>query len=118
MIADLHAIEPELKQVLYGCVEHVQATKAALYLPTSPDLSEKRFEVVTSYQFHDALRRVVRSSDDLVDRLLVRRVPFFVNGVAADQRFSEMLFRQGTDRLLAAPLSVALALFAPRHARS
>ncbi len=104
MIPDLQLLEPDLKQILYSCVEHVQATKAALYLPTSYDLTEKTFEVVTSYQFSDSLRRIVKSSDDLVDRLLVKRTPFFVNGVAADQRFSELLFRQGTDRLLAAPL--------------
>ncbi len=104
MIPDLQLLEPDLKQILYSCVEHVQATKAALYLPTSFDLTEKTFEVVTSYQFSDSLRRIVKSSDDLVDRLLVKRTPFFVNGVAADRRFSELLFRQGTDRLLAAPL--------------
>lgn len=104
MISDLQQIEPELKQILYGCVEHVQATKAALYLPSSHDLTDKTFEVVTSYQFNDSQRKLVKSSDDLVDRLLIKRVPFFVNGVATDQRFSELLFRQGTDRLLAAPL--------------
>jgi hypothetical protein len=104
MLPELKAIEPRLKQILYGAVEHVQATKAALYLPATNDLTEKMFEVVTSYQFADLERRVVRASDDLVDRLTVKRAPFFVNGLGSDQRFSEMLFRQSTDRMLATPL--------------
>jgi hypothetical protein len=104
MLPELKAIEPRLKQILYGAVEHVQATKAALYLPATSDLTEKTYEVVTSYQFADLERRVVRASDDLVDRLAVKRAPFFVNGLGTDQRFSEMLFRQGTDRMLATPL--------------
>jgi response regulator RpfG family c-di-GMP phosphodiesterase len=47
---------------------------------------------------------VVSANDDLVDRLAVKRNAFFVNGLGADQRFAEMLFRQGNDRLLATPL--------------
>lgn len=104
MLPELKAIEPRLKQILYGAVEHVQATKAALYLPATNDLSQKTYEMVTSYQFADLERRLVRATDDLVDRLAVKRAPFFVNGLGSDQRFSEMLFRQGTDRILATPL--------------
>ncbi len=104
MIAELKSIEAQLKQVLYGCVEHVQATKAALYLPASNDLNDKRYELVTHYQYNPADRKVVTANDDLVDRLAVKRSPFFVNGLAADQRLAEMLFRQGNDRILAAPL--------------
>jgi hypothetical protein len=104
MIPELKTIEPQLKQILYGCVEHVQATKAALYLSTSHDLNQKTYELVTHYQYNPADRKVVSANDDLVDRLAVKRTPFFVNGLGADQRFSEMLFRQGNDRLLVAPL--------------
>jgi len=104
MLDEVKAIEPQLKQILYGCVEHVQATKAALYLSTSHDLNEKTYELVTSYQYNAADRRVVTANDDLVDRLAVKRSPFYVNGLGADMRFSEMLFRQGNDRLLATPL--------------
>src|SRR5579859_33358 len=106
MLTEVRAIEPELKQVLYGCVEHVQATKAALYLSSTGDLNDKKFEVVTSYQFNDAARRIVTGADDLVDRLSVKRSAFFVNGLGSDMRFSEMMFRQGTDRRLIAPLFV------------
>jgi hypothetical protein len=104
MLNEVRAIEPQLKQILYGCVEHVQATKAALYLSATRDLSEKKFELVTSYQFNDATRKLLTSNDDLVDRLAVKRNAFFVNGIGADMRLSEILDRQGTDRLLVTPL--------------
>jgi hypothetical protein len=104
MLNEVKAIEPKLKQILYGCVEHVQATKAALYLCTSHDLNAKTYELVTSYQYNPADRKVVSANDDLVDRLSVRRNAFFVNGLGTDQRLAEMLFRQGNDRLLATPL--------------
>ncbi len=104
MLSELKTIEPQLKQILYGCVEHVQATKAALYLSSSHDLNEKKYELVTSYQYNAADRKVVTSNDDLVDRLAMKRMPFFVNGLGTDQRFAEILFRQGNDRILAAPL--------------
>src|SRR5512140_1695839 len=104
MLDEVRSLEGALKQILYGCVEHVQATKAALYLSASHDLNEKTYELVTSYQYNPADRKVVTGNDDLVDRLVVKRNAFFVNGLGADMRFSEMLFRQGNDRILAAPL--------------
>lgn len=104
MLLEVKSIEAQLKQILYSCVEHVQATKAALYLSASRDLNEKKYELVTSYQYNAADRKVVTANDDLVDRLAVKRTPFFVNGLGSDQRFAEMLFRQGNDRMLAAPL--------------
>ena len=103
MLPELKALEPQLKQILYNCVEHVKATKAALYLSSSADLSAKTFELVTSYQYNPADRKVINGNDDLVDRLAVKRNAFYVNGLA-DQRFAEMQFRQGTDRMLATPL--------------
>ncbi len=104
MLPEVKQIEAQLKQILYGCVEHVQATKAALYLSISSDLNEKKYEIVTSYQYNPADRKVVSGNDDLVDRLAVKRNSFYVNGLKADQRLAEMLFRQGNDRLLATPL--------------
>ncbi|HYI07807.1 MAG TPA: HD domain-containing phosphohydrolase [Thermoanaerobaculia bacterium] len=104
MLPELRQLEPHLKQILYGCVEHVQATKAALYLSSSHDLNEKKYELVTSYQYNAADRKVVTANDDLVDRLSVKRSPFYVNGLGADHRFAEMMFRQGNDRLLVTPL--------------
>lgn len=104
MLPEVKNLEAQLKQILYGCVEHVQATKAALYLCASHDLNEKRYELVTHYQYNPADRKIVSANDDLVDRLAVKRTAFYVNGLGADQRFAEMLFRQGNDRLLATPL--------------
>lgn len=104
MLDDVRLLEAQLKQILYGAVEHVQATKAALYLSASHDLNEKTYELVTGYGFNDPGRRIVKGSDDLIDRMIVKRNAFFVNGLGSDMRLSEMLFRQGTDRLLAAPL--------------
>jgi hypothetical protein len=104
MLDEVKALENAFKQILYGCVEHVRATKAALYLSSSHDLNEKKYEIVTSYQYNPANRKQVTANDDLVDRLAVKRSAFFINSVGADQRFSEMLFRQGNDRLLVAPL--------------
>jgi HD superfamily phosphohydrolase YqeK len=104
MLAEVKSIENALKQILYSCVEHVHATKAALYLSASHDLNQKQYEIVTSYQYNPADRKMVSANDDLVDRLAMKRSTFFVNGVSADQRFAEMLFRQGNDRLLVAPL--------------
>jgi hypothetical protein len=104
MLPEVKSLESQLKQILYGCVEHVQATKAALYLSSSADLNDKRFELVTSYQYNVGDRKVVTGNDDLVDRLSVKRTSFYVNGVGSDQRLAEMLFRQGTDRILVTPL--------------
>src|SRR5438128_126494 len=104
MLDEVRSIEGQLKQILYGCVEHVHATKAALYLSSSHDLNEKTYELVTSYQYNPADRKTVSGNDDLVDRLVVKRNAFYVNGLGTDIRFSEMLFRQGNDRMLVAPL--------------
>lgn len=104
MLDEIRSLENAFKQILYGCVEHVHATKAALYLSSSHDLNEKKYEIVTSYQYNPANRKQVTANDDLVDRLAVKRSAFFVNSVSADQRFAELLFRQGNERLLAAPI--------------
>ena len=104
VLPEIKGLEAQLKLILYGCVEHVQATKAALYLADSHDLNDKSYEIVTSYQYNATERKVVNANDDLVDRLAVKRNAFYVNGLGADQRFAEMLFRQGNDRLLAVPM--------------
>src|SRR3954469_16092686 len=53
MLDDVKVLEPQLKQLLYGAVEHVQATKAALYLSASLDLNDKIYELVTAYGYND-----------------------------------------------------------------
>lgn len=99
---EIEELKPRLKEILYRCLEHVRATKAALYVLNAP---ASTYELVTSYGFREAsLRKVVGLNDDLVDRLVTRRTPFYVNGVASEPRFSELLFSADTDRMLAAPI--------------
>lgn len=93
-------LEPRLKEILYGCMETIHATKAALYLLDG----DTGYALTTSYGFSDSIRKIIAPGDPLPDRLLMRRAPFFVNGLNEEPRFSEILFAAGTDRLLAAPI--------------
>lgn len=100
MAEELKRIEPKLKEILYRFLEEVSATKAALYL-----LDEKeQFDLITQYGFRDSAPASYDYSDDIVDRLMTRRSPFFVNGLGADPRFSELLYRSDTTRILVAPV--------------
>src|SRR5205085_596106 len=49
-------------------------------------------------------RQFADFNDPVIDRCGRGRTPFFLNGMAADPRFSELLYASATDRLLAAPL--------------
>jgi putative nucleotidyltransferase with HDIG domain len=97
---DFQKIEPQLKEILYRFLEEVRATKAALYL--SDDAG--RFDLVTQYGFRDAARPSYSQDDDLIDRLVTRRSPFYLNGLGADPRFSELLYEADTSRMLVAPI--------------
>jgi len=97
---EVEELRPKLKEILYDCAVDVRATKAALYLFDGSN----RFELVTEYGFRGGVRQVADFNDPLVDRCGRGRTPFFVNGVAAEPRFSELLYETSTDRLLAAPL--------------
>jgi hypothetical protein len=97
---EVEALRPKLKEVLYDCAVEIRATKAALYLFDG----SSRFELVTQFGFKNGLREAADFNDPLVDRCGRGRNAFFVNGVAAEPRFSELLFESSTDRLLAAPL--------------
>lgn len=99
MHPEVEELQPKLKEVLYDCAVDIRATKAALYLFDGAS----RFELVTQFGFKGA-RVTADFNDALVDRCGRGRNAFFVNGVAADPRFSELLFEASTDRLLAAPL--------------
>lgn len=99
MQPEIEQLKPRFKEVLYRCMEEIRATKAALYL-----LDENAFVLMTHYGFSDAIRKSIPPTDPLPDRLLMRRVPFFVNALMDEPRFSEMLFSAGTERLLAAPI--------------
>jgi hypothetical protein len=100
MIDGVKRIEPKLKEILYRFLEEVRATKAALYLTDDHD----GFELVTQYGFRDAAKPRFTSSDEMVDRLVTKRAPFFINGLTTDPRFSELLYDSDTSRLLVAPI--------------
>ena len=100
MDLDLEDLEPKLKEILYRCLEEVRATKAALYLLADTN----DYRLATQYGFRDGLRTEVGFSDDLIDQLVTKRTPYFLNGLSEDSRFSEMLFDANTTRLLVAPV--------------
>ncbi|MDP9192377.1 MAG: HD domain-containing protein [Acidobacteriota bacterium] len=102
MHPEVEELRPKLKEVLYDCAVDIRATKAALYLFDGAGL----FELVTEYGFKSGVRVSADSNDPLVDRCGRGRNAFFVNGVAAEPRFSELLYEASTDRLLAAPLYI------------
>jgi hypothetical protein len=98
--AEVEELRPKLKEILYDCAVDIRATKAALYLFDG----NNRFELVTEYGFRGTIRPSADFNDPLVDRCGRGRTPFFVNGVGAEPRLSELLYASATDRLLAAPL--------------
>ncbi len=100
MHPEVEELRPKLKEILYDCAVDIRATKAALFLFDG----QSRFELVTEYGFRGAIRHAADFNDPLVDRCGRARNPFFVNGVAVEPRFAELLFESSTDRLLAAPL--------------
>ncbi|HUO85679.1 MAG TPA: HD domain-containing phosphohydrolase [Thermoanaerobaculia bacterium] len=100
MESAFNEIEPKLKEILYRYLEEIKATKAALYLRDDDD----DFEVATQYGFRNGLRQRVGSKDELVDRILVKRAPFYLNSLSEDPRFSEILYDAGTSSLLVVPV--------------
>ena len=100
MHQEVEELRPKLKEVLYDCAVEIRATKAALYLFDGTS----KFELVTEYGFRGAVRNAADFNDALIDRCMRARTPFFVNGLAAEPRLSEILYEASTDRLLAAPI--------------
>ena len=100
MHAEVDELRPKIKEILYDCAVDIKATKAALYLYDGTT----RFELVTEYGFRGATRQAMDENDPIVDRCGRGRTPFYINGVGAEPRFSELLYESSTDRLLAAPL--------------
>lgn len=100
MLPDLSEHESKLKELLYNCLEQIQATKAALYLTSG----EEPMALVTAYGFRDNVRQSIPPNDDLIDVLLLKRAPFFVNSIGEDTRFAELLDHSATTRMLVAPI--------------
>lgn len=102
MHPDIEELRPRLKEILYDCAVDIHATKAALFLFDAAN----RFDLVTEYGFRGNIRNAADFNDPIVDRCGRGRSAFFVNGVAAEPRLSEILFESSTDRLLVAPIYV------------
>jgi HD-GYP domain-containing protein (c-di-GMP phosphodiesterase class II) len=100
MHPEVEELRPKLKEVLYDCAVEVRATKAALYLFDGTSL----FELVTEYGFKGGVREKADVDDPIVDRCGRGRTAFYINGLATDPRFSELLYAASTDRLLVAPM--------------
>ena len=98
---DIEELQAKLKEILYDCAVELRSTKAALYLLEPQD---NRFELTTEYGFRGALRSAADQNDPVVDRCGRSRTPFFVNGLMAEPRFSEILYESSTDRMLVAPI--------------
>ncbi|HEX3581108.1 MAG TPA: HD domain-containing phosphohydrolase, partial [Thermoanaerobaculia bacterium] len=101
MHPDVEELRPKLKEILYDCAVEIRATKAALYLYDGP---ANRFELVTEFGFKVPIRQSADVKDPIIDRCGRGRTPFFVNGLAAEPRFSEILYESQTERLLVAPV--------------
>lgn len=100
MHPEVAELQSKLKEILYDCAVEIRATKAALYLYDG----NGRYELITEYGFRGAIRQIADRSDPMVDRCGRGRNAFFVNGLAAEPRFSELMYESGSDRLLAAPI--------------
>jgi hypothetical protein len=98
--ADVEELRPQLKEILYDCAVNLKATKAALYLWDG----SKRFILVTEYGFRSGIRQSADFNDPIIDRCGRGRSPFFINGLAAEPRFAEVMFETTSDRLLVAPV--------------
>jgi hypothetical protein len=97
---EVDELRPRLKAILYDCAVEIRATKASVYIFDSAS----KFELVTEYGFRGGARQWADFNDPVVDRCGRGRTSFFVNGMAAEPRFSPLLFEASTDRILVAPL--------------
>ena len=97
-------IEPDLKRVLYGCLERAQARKASLYL--SDGAQRPTMHLVTRYGWRDAPRPAIDATDPVVRRL-GRGTPVIFNkeDAAIDIEMAEVLFRNETESMLVAPVA-------------
>ena len=100
MHPEVAELQSKLKEILYDCAVEIRATKAALYLYDGSG----RYELITEYGFRGEVRQVADRTDPVIDRCGRGRNAFFINGLAVEPRFSELLYESGTDRLLAAPV--------------
>lgn len=100
MHPDIEALRPKLKEILYDCAVEIRATKAALYLYDG----NGRYVLASEFGFKVPIREWADLNDPIVDRCGRGRTPFFVNGLAEEPRFSEILYESQTERMLVVPM--------------
>ena len=97
--------ERNAKELLYRCLEELQATKAALYLESGAG----DFRLATSYGFgrRDTLADALALGDPLLDWVRRRRTdPSYLNELQEFPTLHTHLESAGTSRLLTIPLTV------------
>lgn len=100
MRPEITAIEAELAGVLDRCAEHIEASMAALYVSQEG----QPYELVTSYGFQIPPRKQVGGNDVVIERMIMRRAAFFVNGASSDPRLYDLLYHWNSNSILVAPL--------------
>jgi len=97
--------ELRAKEILYRCMENLEATKAALYL----EGNEGAFELATSYGFgrRDSLNATIKAGDPLWDWVRRRRTePSYLNDATDYPALRNLLENAGTSHLLTIPLTL------------
>jgi HD domain-containing protein/GAF domain-containing protein len=100
---EVSELQAKLKEILYDCAIELRATKAALYLY---DPESKRYELITEYGFRGTIRPWSDGRDLMFSRASQDRAPYYMNGLTADPRFSDLLYQSASDRLLVAPVFI------------
>ena len=103
MHPDIQDLQVKLKEILYDCATEVKATKAALYLR---DGGSNRYELITEFGFRGAAPAAADDKHPIVDKCAKMHRAFFVNGLTAEPKLSEIMFESQSDRLLVAPVFV------------
>ncbi len=101
-----HEREQRAKEILYRCLEELQATKAALYLESG----DGAFELATSYGFgrRDELAPTLPLGHPLCDWTRRHRTaPAYVNALDEAPPLQSLLEGAGTSRLLTIPITAA-----------
>ena len=102
MHPEVAELQAKLKEILYDCAIELRATKAALYLY---DPEAKRYELITEYGFRGTIRPWSDGRDLMFNRASQGRTAFYINGLTADPRFSDLLYQSASDRLLVTDFS-------------
>lgn len=100
MRPEIVAIEADLAGIIDRCAEHIEASMAALYISQEG----QPYELITSYGFQIPPRKQVGGNDVIVERMLMRRAAFFVNGASSDPRLYDLLYHWNSNSILVAPL--------------